>query len=270
MNRIQSSSAFTLIELLVVVSIIALLIALLLPALSAARNAAQDMKCQAQLRQLTAAEMAYTNDHDGKFTSAARWVDSFDLEGGEPLTTISPPKDIHTVREGLLFDYMSGSEEAYICPVAVGVLKSGDWLKHTYSKNRYAGMSTYQSHINSYKSMGVMKYLRDKIEHIQRATASEFAVFAEENDVPFPTNPLYGGVELNDGLLLTRPNHLASHDSLASFHRSSGGQLNGFANVSFADGHVGVEKYNEPDIGAVAEGMVNNVTRLMIDVIPND
>ena len=45
-------SAFTLIELLVVISIIALLIAILLPALGAAREAARNVQCLSNLRQV--------------------------------------------------------------------------------------------------------------------------------------------------------------------------------------------------------------------------
>ena len=61
---------FTLIELLVVISIIALLIALLLPALGAAREAAQQVKCQSNLKQLGIALHVYHQEEgflpDGK------------------------------------------------------------------------------------------------------------------------------------------------------------------------------------------------------------
>lgn len=56
---------FTLIELLVVISIIALLIALLLPALSAARQNTRQVQCLANQRQIAAALVTYTVDHEG-------------------------------------------------------------------------------------------------------------------------------------------------------------------------------------------------------------
>ncbi|HAI12924.1 MAG TPA: hypothetical protein DCM28_14540 [Phycisphaerales bacterium] len=62
-NRLKQS-AFTLIELLVVISIVSLLIAILLPALANARQAAQAMKCLANLRQIGFGLATYANDND--------------------------------------------------------------------------------------------------------------------------------------------------------------------------------------------------------------
>jgi len=58
--------AFTLIELLVVIAVVALLMALLIPALHGAREQARRVVCLSNLRQLTAAWIAYADRNNGR------------------------------------------------------------------------------------------------------------------------------------------------------------------------------------------------------------
>jgi prepilin-type processing-associated H-X9-DG protein len=62
--------AFTLVELLVVIGIIALLISILLPALSKARENANQVKCQAQIKQILQGMLLHANDHHGYWPTA--------------------------------------------------------------------------------------------------------------------------------------------------------------------------------------------------------
>ena len=58
-------SAFTLIELLVVVTIVGTLVALLLPALGRVMAYAENIQCQANLKQIATSVLSYTTDHRG-------------------------------------------------------------------------------------------------------------------------------------------------------------------------------------------------------------
>jgi len=72
----RSLLAFTLLELLIVLGVVALVIAILLPVIARAREAANQVKCMSNLRQLAAAFIMYANNNRGIFPGAAPGIDN--------------------------------------------------------------------------------------------------------------------------------------------------------------------------------------------------
>ncbi len=212
--------AFTLVELLVVIAIIAIWAAMLLPALALGKASARRAACENNLRQLGTATQLYWEDYDDEcfsynfgVTNSGEiywfgWIGA-GAEGHRPFD-LSP---------GALFPYLRGSD-VRLCPAldpATPHFKlKGTNVIFSYGCNSYLFGGPGQTAVNAGK-------ISDP------SGTALFADAAQVNDFEAPAsrrNPMFEEwyyVDLNTAY----PN--------AHFRHSQR------ANVTFADGHVGLE-----------------------------
>jgi prepilin-type N-terminal cleavage/methylation domain-containing protein/prepilin-type processing-associated H-X9-DG protein len=142
------TKGFSLIELLIVVAIIAVLLGIMLPAMSQAREQAKSTYCLNNIRQMTIAAEAYTqnfNDsyppaYNTQFTVSQSITDDWDF---------SKIKDWNTgemkITPGLLWQGQT-NEKIQQCP---SLLAKDEWLKDPYTgynyNTSYIGHGAYET-----------------------------------------------------------------------------------------------------------------------------
>ena len=220
MTRNLPRHAFTLIELLVVISIIALLIALLLPALAQARQAAHNLSCMANQKQIALGLVMYAEDHEGKLPPG--WVNNW----------YWPFHMRHWVSgEGEIFECKSRLTpyETYNTYVANGGRRHGfdaQWLG-----SGAAGPTV----LNKVKLPGRYLLIREATED-WAVFRNGSATYWGQGKKPFMFADFQSKMEYFDN-----PN--PGHKSMGGRHFRGGGGGGkdpwGFDNISFGDGHVG-------------------------------
>jgi prepilin-type N-terminal cleavage/methylation domain-containing protein/prepilin-type processing-associated H-X9-DG protein len=233
----RSKSGFTLIELLVVIAIIAILAAMLLPVLAKGKLAAQRTRCASNLRQLGVAGQLYWDDNAG---NCFRWIYSSTNTDGhlywfgwlQSDSTAEGQRQFDLSR-GVLFSYLNGSD-VRLCPTLYSTpapfkLK-GDDVIFSYGYNLYLSAPANLPPV----SMNKIKKPTDLVL---------FADAAQVNDFQDPASPDHPMVEewyYVDANSYHQPNGHFRHSQLA--------------NVTFADGHVALEK---PVAGSIDKRLPN-------------
>ena len=253
---------FTLVELLVVVGILAVLAALLVPAVSRAREASQSAICLANQQQLLLAWRLYTEDSLGRFP----WSQVLPLarrgwptEAEQPvwcrgtMSYFGPPEDRTNVAP--LLDPGPGSLGPYLRKAALYRCPSDrsrafpdrtrdrSLRVRSYSMNRNFGFPDDLVH-----ELSVFNLETDFRRH--ESGPSGLSVFWDESGASLGV-PAFEDPTLHPGEWV-----LASIPSTR--HRDSG-------SVGFADGHVEMHRWTDPEILARSREVVRRGIQTLPD-----
>jgi prepilin-type N-terminal cleavage/methylation domain-containing protein/prepilin-type processing-associated H-X9-DG protein len=231
--------AFSLIELLVVIAVIAILSAMLLPVLAKGKLSAQRAACENNLRQLGLAAEMYLGDNAGFFfnrcgaptTAGQQWWFGWLASGAEGARAF----DLAT---GSLFPYLHGSD-VRLCPSpawsSAAFKPKGTNVIFSYGGNSFLLAAQNQKPANANK--------------ISRpAGTALFADAAQVNTFQAPASAAHPLFE--EFYYLDLETNYANPNNTPNAHFRHAQK----ANVTFADGHVDLEK---PVAGSIDKRLPN-------------
>lgn len=220
--------AFTLVEMLVTIAVIAILAAMLLPVLGKGKLSAQRAACENNLRQLGLATEIYLGDSGGNFffrsfaskPTGQQWWFGWLASGAEGQRAFD-------LSSGVLFPYLHGGD-VRLCPSPVWdspqFKPKGTNVIFSYGCNSYLFAAQNGAQTKNPVSANVISHPADTALYADAAQVNDFLAY---NGQSLKNNPMFEEnyyVDTNSAY----PNGHFRHSQKA--------------NVTFADGHVDLEK----------------------------
>ena len=272
--------AFSLVELLVVIAIIAILAGVLMSTFGGGTSSARAARCLSNMKNLAnacqtygmersryplAGNLVYMYMDESKgirrvrrqYNENAGWISAYS-QGVFPSTSYSQPPSVsmysgdrdqvsYALTNGVLFKYVSGSRETYVCPEHAKHMGTGVQVNWSYLMNAAFGWDKLQRAKANADS--------GRIEYGTLARADKTLLFSEVPYMNFnswqpegsasstDTDPIlqYGESGLDEEGTYSGG---GSSEEIGVNHKSG---RNYFAHVAFADGHV--EKLRVPMSG---------------------
>lgn len=244
--------AFTLIELLVVISIIALLVAMLLPALAKARSAANMSRCLANVRQVCAATIGYSVDHNNLMVP---WTDPSQISvasnsrgAGANVSYLLPGArwmdPIHN-------NYLNKQIEVMECPDQTATRSASQTYNYVSPgkayRTHYPGYMINRQVVNSVTLEQIS--LDNFVTPTQKVLLADSGLRISNGSTPAPL--INGWAPLSQSWWIRNSQGGTSGTGLSNRHQLSGqlhadGTLiDGGGNIAYADGHGGFQKWIE-------------------------